>query len=159
MRKTKPMVGSVELYIDARILWVPPWHVQWGLWKNQAMTWSVYDMWDQRIVVAAFYEGGENKLWWEAFPGREAKQNTQNKGHLRPVESALEQKGLETTQTNLSSKYKQLGKETMISLALWLSCPEKINAYEVVMGDQSENKITHRPSLLPWLLRIDILGG
>lgn len=51
-------------------------------------------------------------------PRREAKQNTQNKGHLRPIESALEQKGLETTQTNLSSKCKQLGKEAMIFLAL-----------------------------------------
>ena len=63
-------------------------------------------------------------------------------------------------QANLSPKFlSKLRKGFMISLALWLSGQEKINAYEVVMGDQSGNKSTHRPLLLPYLLRIDTLGG
>lgn len=46
----------------------------------------------------------------------------------------------------------------MVSLALWLLGQEKINVYKVVMDDQSGNKITHRPLLFPYLLRIDIWG-
>lgn len=49
------MVDSVESYMDAGILWVPPWHVQWELWKSQALTWSVCDVWDQGMVVVIIF--------------------------------------------------------------------------------------------------------
>lgn len=37
--------------MDAGVLCISPWHVQRGLWKNQALTWSVYDVLDQGMVV------------------------------------------------------------------------------------------------------------
>lgn len=41
--------------MDAGILWVPPWRVQWGFCKSQALIWSVYDVWDRMMVEVAVF--------------------------------------------------------------------------------------------------------
>lgn len=81
--------------------------------------------------------------------------------HLRDLNMHLRDLNMHSSPNQSESKVlKQAGKGSHDFLSS-LNSPakDKINAYEVVMGDQSSNKSTHRALLLPYLLRIDTLGG